>query len=422
MAVEYYFGGQETAGAGSKATIWRSEIGSGVFTKVHTGLRDSFFSGFTLDSSGSVHACGGGQPLTWGEAVYAQYDGASWTNFDVFNAAWNNKLSNVYPYSDTEVYFSGSRLWTPEKGALYQYNPSDGTHSMRWTSNSPANHVHYTPGGQYNWWPIWVNNIGDVYHAGNIDNTLWSSTWGLHHIGWDSLTPVYIVCGGSRYYLRDTGGYQAMNGSPTNGGFVGSFSYVAEDDIWATYQLGAVGRVYHWDGTIWTLKHSGGPLSRISADAAGNVVVGGWTKLFESQNAGDSWTEQTANMPGGNVDPGVFLLPDTTPPELSPTSPTNLATDVGISSLISFNLTDDVALASSWTVDIDRGDGWELALTYSNGTATFTNDFNDSLSSVTAISGGFSVVLDPVAILPYSYTVQVRATAQDTSGNDVVLV
>jgi hypothetical protein len=106
------------------------------------------------------------------------------------------------------------------------------------------------------------------------------------------------------------------------------------------------------------------------------------------------------------------------PPGLVPVSPTNLQSGVAPSSSINFQIYG--TLASPWTVHVDRGAGWELALTYDGG-AEFAPRFNGPSADLTVIDVGLDVTLDPIADFNHGQSVQVKVTGEDAEGDPIVL-
>jgi hypothetical protein len=109
------------------------------------------------------------------------------------------------------------------------------------------------------------------------------------------------------------------------------------------------------------------------------------------------------------------------PPELTPVTPVDGATAIVPTSSINFELTASGTIQEPWTVEVDHGEGFELALTY-DGEATFTAKYQGPHSAVEGISGGYDVTIDPTIAFPHRQTVQVKVTAEDESQRQVELV
>ena len=103
------------------------------------------------------------------------------------------------------------------------------------------------------------------------------------------------------------------------------------------------------------------------------------------------------------------------PPLVTPVDPTKNKSGVSSASSINFTLTSDLTIVDPWTVEIDRGGEFELALTY-NGAAVFEPLFQGEDSDVSAVAGGYNVTIDPQSPFNPSQSVTVRVTALDNLG------
>ena len=89
--------------------------------------------------------------------------------------------------------------------------------------------------------------------------------------------------------------------------------------------------------------------------------------------------------------------------------------DVDRDALVRFRMSPDVI--DPWTVVVDQGSGFALALTH-NGGATFEAAY-DGVESNVAIGTEIEVVIDKVDLfVPYSL-ITVRITAQDIDGHPI---
>jgi hypothetical protein len=73
-----------------------------------------------------------------------------------------------------------------------------------------------------------------------------------------------------------------------------------------------------------------------------------------------------------------------------------------------------------WTIEVDRGTGFELALTYNAG-ATFEDDFDGDDSEVAAGATHYETTVDPVDPFSVLTEVTVRVTGQNGIGEPVVI-
>lgn len=78
-------------------------------------------------------------------------------------------------------------------------------------------------------------------------------------------------------------------------------------------------------------------------------------------------------------------------------------------------------VVDGWTVELDRGDGFELALSYP-GAAVFESAFDGAESELVAETGHYRVAIDPVEIFDAMGEVTVRVTGEDAAGNLVIVV
>ena len=95
--------------------------------------------------------------------------------------------------------------------------------------------------------------------------------------------------------------------------------------------------------------------------------------------------------------------------------PTKNETDVSISTSITLETTDDDGVASLY-VQVNRGAGYEDAFIQGE-TPAFKPGYDGPGSSVTAVSGGYRVVIDPTVNFTTGELIHVKVSATDPSGN-----
>lgn len=118
-----------------------------------------------------------------------------------------------------------------------------------------------------------------------------------------------------------------------------------------------------------------------------------------------------------------FTVRDWQGPAIEPITPLNGATGVSVSTNITVEITDETALvANSITIEIDKdGGGFEYA--YKQGeTPAFKSGWNGTNSSVSPITGGYRIVVDPEENFQAATLIQVRVIALDANGNPTRLV
>jgi hypothetical protein len=146
--------------------------------------------------------------------------------------------------------------------------------------------------------------------------------------------------------------------------------------------------------------------------------IGNHTLLDDNrsyQTGPSSWT--ASGYPDGSgwwTFDGNFYAP----PQLTPIDPTSGETGVSPSAVVNLQI-DGIGLTEPWTLHIDRGAGWELAMTYDGG-ATFEPQFQGVESSITIVSDTYTIAIHPRTPFAYSQTVQVKATVTN-AGGDIVL-
>lgn len=113
---------------------------------------------------------------------------------------------------------------------------------------------------------------------------------------------------------------------------------------------------------------------------------------------------------------GMAYFSDASAPVLIPVTPEDGDTLVQTNQPAVLQLVVAVgSLQTPWTLEVDRGDGYETAIVY-NGSVDFESSFSGLNSSVTAITGGFEISIDPSRPWPASSTITVKATATSAGG------
>lgn len=140
----------------------------------------------------------------------------------------------------------------------------------------------------------------------------------------------------------------------------------------------------------------------VNHSSASPVLVYVNAKDNEANEGSDSWT---------------FGVEDWQGPIVTPISPTNNELEVPLDTSVTVDIEDDSGIiVAGFTVEIDRGDGWELA--YENGgSPAFKVGFDGPGSSIISLPDGYRVVIDPVDDFGPAETIYVRVTAEDPTGN-----
>lgn len=112
-----------------------------------------------------------------------------------------------------------------------------------------------------------------------------------------------------------------------------------------------------------------------------------------------------------------FRTEDWLGPLITPIDPTNGQSGVPVTSHVTVNVTDDQLVNSgSIRVEIDVGFGFVLAYEQ-GGSPEFKPGYDGPDSGITAIAGGYQIIVDLVMDFPLATAVSVRMTAADPEGN-----
>ena len=265
-----------------------------------------------------------------------------------------------------------------------------------------------------------------------------------------------VKLGNSRNWSRFRGAYNAGGGSyfaagsdPLNGWLIVS-KFVSPNwvdvlqvpssnrfeaihgvglDIWA---VGQNGTIYHSSngGGSWSPQVSGtsedlNGVFALTADevyAVGSGVPNGTLLCYD----GVSWSPRDSSAVVGALN-GVwggvveYVGPPAGPPIVTPEDPLRDAIDVDPESDVVFTVVDDGTLVEPWYLGIHRGDGWETAMTFDAGSATFHSGFDGQRSSTEphvdgAGRNGYRVRIHMTGSLRYSGSVFVGVAVVDDAG------
>ena len=105
-------------------------------------------------------------------------------------------------------------------------------------------------------------------------------------------------------------------------------------------------------------------------------------------------------------------------PTLSIISPLGGSIDVPLEENIRLRIS--LGVVDPWTIHVDRGSGFELALTYNAGDV-FSPAFAGPASKV-VVGSSYEVVIDPVVDFPVWASVTVKVTGVDADGNPIIVL
>jgi hypothetical protein len=140
--------------------------------------------------------------------------------------------------------------------------------------------------------------------------------------------------------------------------------------------------------------------------------------VYQEYLDGSSFTRYvTPPLPAGSVNASAVDLIESNPeaPVVIPVDPTRDALDADVDAVISFRIEDEGTLEEPWKVAVNRGNGWELAMTVSGGAPTFEAGFDGPRSALT-VTDVYSVVIHPTEEFEFERRVFVAIAARDDEG------
>lgn len=412
---------KRAAGASTFSVEWQATGGPGghQFTDMH---------GITTPTTVYLAACGSLQRKFGGiiaqSPVFAVKDG---------NNAWQEIASGTYPANfvftscfvsaPSVVYLSGAGTGGGVADGIFRWTPGGGFVRVLDTAADEVIKMHGS--GPTN---IIASTVGGNFFR-SIDGTNFVSIGGpggvpIRGIWATGTTEIYGVgSGGAAKLGRWTGAWAELGNWGGANALVMDlceFNGICLMPVWRTgisqdtWRWTSAGGLAIVDPNQYFLA------TGFDGDGKAIVVGGNWGPAVywkESPDYGITW-QNSANLAGYTGGYQVFFLLDTEGPIVTPTSPLKSTSGITTDAEVQFNITG--APVDPWTVEIDRGRGWEAVLTYNAG-AVFEAVFSGPNSAVSSITGGYSVIIDPISPFIPGQVVQVQVTAEDTYGNPATI-